>query len=41
MWLEISLPDLSAYTPVPNTATNIRWANSVGHVLLSSVEPVR
>src|SRR5438045_1310751 len=38
MWLQISLPDLSEYLPTPNTATNIKWCNSVAHACLTGVE---
>lgn len=38
MWLELTLPDLSTYVPLPNTATNIRWCNSIAQVVVNSVE---
>lgn len=38
MWLEIDLPDLSAYTPTPNTASNIKWANAIALVMISSIQ---
>ena len=38
MWLEIDLPDLSTYIPTPNTATNIKWANAIALVLISSIQ---
>jgi len=37
-WLEIDLPDLSTYIPTPNTATDIKWCNSVALACLVSVE---
>lgn len=38
MWLEIDLPDLSSFVPTPNTATNIRWAQAVALVMISSIQ---
>jgi len=38
MWLEIDLPDLSTYVPTPNTATNIKWANTIALIILSSIQ---
>ena len=38
MWLEIDLPDLSLFTPTPNTATNIKWANSIALIMLSTIQ---
>lgn len=38
MWLEIDLPDLSSYTPTPNTATNVRWAQAVALVMINSIQ---
>lgn len=38
MWLEIDLPDLTQYTPTPNTATNIKWANAIALIMLSSIQ---
>ena len=38
MWLEIDLPDLTQYAPVPNTATNIKWAQSIALIMINSIQ---
>lgn len=38
MWLEIDLPNLSGYVPTPNTATNIKWANAIALIIISSIQ---
>lgn len=38
MWVEIDLPDLSTYVPTPNTATNIKWVQTVALVMINSIQ---
>lgn len=38
MWLEIDLPDLTRFVPTPNTATNIKWANTIALIIISSIQ---
>lgn len=38
MWLEIDLPDLTTFVPTPNTATNIKWANTIALIIISSIQ---
>lgn len=38
MWLEIALPDLAGFIATPNTATNIRWAQTVALIIISSIQ---